>query len=306
MREWVLAEYCRVVAVLGMGGIGKTALAARLAQDVTPSFKRLYWRSVRDALPTSEWLGGAIGFLSGQQVVAPEGEAARLTRLLQLLRESRSLLVLDNFETLLEPGQSQGRYRAGFDGYGAVLQAVGAGRHQSCLVVTSREAPPELAVLGGGAVRAFQLGGLGVTEGQVLLADKQLSGKAEDWANLIARLGGNGLALKVVGESIREVFGGDVGAFLDESGTGAVFGGIRRLLAEQIERGSALEQKMLRVLAVEREPVKSPSSSPIWAHALPAGLSWRRWRPCAGAHWSSALRQPVSRLSRCNPWFSST
>ena len=37
-------------------------------------------------------------------------------------------------------------------------------------MVTSREAPPELAVLGGGAVRTLELGGLGVPEGQVLLA----------------------------------------------------------------------------------------------------------------------------------------
>ena len=84
--------------------------------------------------------------------------------------------MLDNFETLLEPGQSQGHYRAGFDGYGAVLQAVGEGRHQSCLVVTSREAPREQAVLGGDAVRSFQLGGLGVADGQFLINYKQLSG----------------------------------------------------------------------------------------------------------------------------------
>jgi len=88
-----------------------------------------------------------------------------------------------------------------------------------------------------------------------LLADKQLSGNAEDGGNLIARFGGNGLALKLVGESIRQVFGGDIGAFLDESGSGTVFGGIRRLLAEQIERSSAVEREVLRVLAVEREPV---------------------------------------------------
>ncbi len=35
--------------------------------------------------------------LSDQQVVPLEGEAARLTLLLQLLRERPSLLVLDNF-----------------------------------------------------------------------------------------------------------------------------------------------------------------------------------------------------------------
>ena len=122
-------------------------------------------------------------------------------------------------------------------------------------MVTSREAPPELAILGSGAVRRLQLGGLGVAEGQVLLADKQLSGNDEDWLDLIARFGGNGLALKMVGESIRQVFDGDIGAFLDQAGSSSIFGGIRRLLAEQIERSSALEQKLLRLLAVEREPL---------------------------------------------------
>jgi hypothetical protein len=254
LRDWLLDERCRLAVVLGMGGIGKTALASRLALDAAPNFQRVYWRSLRDALPAGEWMAGAIGFLSGHHLVPPEGESARLGVLLELLRDQRSLLVLDNFETVLQPGQQEGRYREGFAGWGALLRAVGETRHQSCLLLTSREAAPELAVLGGGVVRRFQLGGLGVPEGQVFLADKQLSGNAEDWANLIARFGGNGLALKVVGESIREVFGGVIGAFL-ESGSAAVFGGIRRLLAEQIGRSSPLEQHMLRVLAVEREPV---------------------------------------------------
>src|SRR5947209_10807977 len=256
LGDWVLEDRCRLAAVLGMGGIGKTALASRLGQNAAASFERVYWRSLRDALPAGEWLAGAIGFLSAHRVVPPEGDSARLAVLLQLLRDRPSLLVLDNFETVLEPGQHEGRYRDGFAGYGALLRAIGETRHQSCLVVTSREAPPELAVLGGGGVRKLQLGGLRVAEGQVLLADKQLAGNDEDWAELIARFGGNGLALKVVGESIRQVFDSDIRAFLQQAASGLMFGGIRRLLAEQIGRSSTLEQKLLRVLAVEREPVR--------------------------------------------------
>ncbi len=256
LRDWVLEERCGMVAVLGMGGIGKTILTAQLAQDVLPAFRCLYWRSLRDALPISEWLAGAFGFLSDRQVVPPQGESAQLGALLQLLRDRPCLLVLDNFETLLEPTDRAARYRDAYAGYGRVLRAIGAGRHLSCLVVTSREAPPELAVLGGHRSRRLELSGLGVAEGQVLLADKRLSGSSEHWANLIGRFGGNGLALKLVGESIREVFDGDIATFLEESGSGTIFGGIRRLLAEQVVRSSALEQKVLRVLAAEREPVK--------------------------------------------------
>lgn len=50
------------------------------------------------------------------------------------------------------------------------------------------------------------------------------------------------------------MFGGVIGAFLEESDSATVFGGISRLLAEQIERSSALEQYVVRVLAVAREP----------------------------------------------------
>ena len=256
LRRWVLDEGCRLVAVLGMGGIGKTSLTAKLAQEVAPGFERIYWRSLRDAPPVSDWLAGAIGFLSDQQRVPPAAESERLARLLQLLRERRCLLVLDNSETLFEPGQRQGRYRTGMAGYGRLLLDVGDTSHRSCLVLTSREAPPELPALADDAVRTLQLGGLGVDEAQVLLAPKQLDGTAQQWAELNARFGGNGLALKVIGESIRELFAGEIGSFLDEAGAGRVFGGIRRLLADQVDRSSALEQQVLRGLAVKREPVQ--------------------------------------------------
>jgi hypothetical protein len=92
-------------------------------------------------------------------------------------------------------------------------------------------------------------------EGQELLARAHLIGSNDHWRDLIERYGGNGLALKAVGDTITELFAGDVGTFLQETGTSSVFGGVRRLLSEQIERISALEQQILRVLAIEREPV---------------------------------------------------
>src|SRR5262249_25953302 len=154
---------------------------------------RVYWRSLRNAPPVTEWLAGAIGFLSDYEVLPPPSESERIATLLQVLRRRRCLLVLDNSETLLEPGQRAGRYRAERNGYGRLLQVLGEAAHDSCLVLTSREAPPELVRLGG-STRTLELHGLAATEVQVLLADKQLHGGAPAWASLVACYGGNGLA----------------------------------------------------------------------------------------------------------------
>ncbi len=37
VRDWLLHDHCRVVCVLGMGGMGKTSVAARLADAVAPA-----------------------------------------------------------------------------------------------------------------------------------------------------------------------------------------------------------------------------------------------------------------------------
>ena len=255
LRACVLEERCRLLAVLGFGGIGKTSLAVTLAQQVAPSFERVYWRGLRDAPPVTEWLVRAIGFLSDQDMESPAPESERMTALVQQLRARRCLIVLDDFETLFDPGQGQGVYRTGTDGYGRLLQAVAETSHQSCLVLISRETPPDLVL--GGAVRALELHGLETADAQALLSHKQLHGDAQAWTSLVYRYGGNGLALKIVAETIRQVYDGDLAAFLSDAiaNSGTVFGGIRRLLDAQLQRLTPAERDVLARLAIEPQPI---------------------------------------------------
>ena len=61
------------------------------------------------------------------------------------------------------------------------------------------------------------------------------------------------LALKIVGEMVADLFGGEIGLFLAQDMV--VFGSIVGLLDEQFARLSALEQMLLSWLAIVREPV---------------------------------------------------
>jgi WD40 repeat protein/transcriptional regulator with XRE-family HTH domain len=258
LSRWLVAERCRMVAVLGLGGIGKTALVTHTAQVLAPHFAGLCWRSLRNAPPPEEWLGVAIAALAPLPPVLPPGLSARLGLLLGVLRERRCLLVLDNLEAVLEPGAATGRYRTGYEGYGEVLRQVAESGHQSALLLTGREAPPELALLAGVApVRALHLGALDLAACRELLQGKGLVSDDDGWTAVVSRYGGNPLALNLVGQTIATVFGGEIDTFLAYAveTSGAVFGGMRRLLEEQFGRLSALEQSLLYWLAVEREPV---------------------------------------------------
>lgn len=51
LQQWIEQDKCRLVALLGMGGIGKTALSVKLAQLVQEGFEFVIWQSLRDSPP---------------------------------------------------------------------------------------------------------------------------------------------------------------------------------------------------------------------------------------------------------------
>lgn len=67
LEEWILNEQCQLVALLGIGGMGKTALSIKLAQQIQDNFEYVIWRSLREAPPVKIILGNLIQFLSDEQ-----------------------------------------------------------------------------------------------------------------------------------------------------------------------------------------------------------------------------------------------
>ena len=258
LEQWILDDHCRLVALLGIGGIGKTALSVKLAQQIEDNFEYVIWRSLREAPPAQTIIANLIQFLSDEQETEanlPESLSDRVSRLLYYLHNNRCLLILDNAESILRSGSRAGLYREGYEEYGELLRRVGEATHQSSLVVTSREKPKEVALLEGEAlpVRSLPLSGLKVVEGQEILKLKGLSATENEWQVMIERYAGNPLALKIVATTIQDIFDGNVAEFLQQD-TG-VFGDIRDILEQQFERLSDLEKGIMYWLAINRESI---------------------------------------------------
>jgi len=254
LSEWILQERCRLVTLLGMGGIGKSMLASLLGSRLTPHFEAVLWRSVRDAPSCEELVADCLTFFSQTPPADfPTSLEQRITQLMARLQASRCLLVLDNFDTLLQSSDPEGSYLPGYEGYGRLIERLGESAHQSCVLLTSREKPREIEPLEGvrSPVRSLRLGGLDDQIARVLLADKGLSGTPAAWQRLVAGYAGNPLALKIVAQTISDLFGGDLDRFLEEGEL--IFNGIRPVLRQQVGRLTPLEHLLLTWLAVLRE-----------------------------------------------------
>ncbi|NER45577.1 MAG: NACHT domain-containing protein [Symploca sp. SIO1A3] len=254
LKEWIIDDHCRLISLIGMGGIGKTALSVKLAQLLQPEFEYLIWRSLRNAPPINELLSDLIKFLSHQQeATLQENLDSKISCLIEYLRTERCLLVLDNVESILASDERAGAYIPGYEGYGHLLSSLGETDHQSCLVLTSREKPRGIRNKEGinSPIRSLRLSGLTGGAGEQIIAEKGFSVSESESQTLIQFYAGNPLALKIVATTIYELFDGDVAQFLAQ-GT-IVFGDIYDLLDQQFKRLSTLEQQVMYWLTINRE-----------------------------------------------------
>ncbi|HBB34353.1 MAG TPA: hypothetical protein DDZ80_16510 [Cyanobacteria bacterium UBA8803] len=267
LATWILQDCCRAIAILGLGGIGKTALSVKLAQQVKSQFDRVVWRSLQQVLPLELILSEILPILAGSEVTTD----GSINTFMKQLHSQRCLLVLDNVESILQDGNRSGLYQPGYEAYRQLFDRICEEPHQSCLIITGRDKPGGFAVREGKnlPVRSLQLQGLSPAAGQQILIDKGLAATTSHHQALVNYFGGNPLALKLAATAIQELFSGDTRAFLAQGNT--VFSNLWDLLDRQFDRLSPLQQQIMYWLAINREGV---TPTKLEAEILPK-VPWR-------------------------------
>lgn len=250
LEQWILEDNCRLVVLLGMGGVGKTSLAAKLTEQIQNQFEYTIWRSLRNAPPFKTLISELVMFLAGEkQINLPKNIDAQISSLMEYLCQHRCLLILDNAESILCEGKLAGSYRPSYQGYGQLLRQMSEQRHHSCLILTSREKPVGLAAKEGktAPIRLHQMTGLGYAEVKQLLKDKGLVQIGDEFKKLVEQYTGNPLALNIAANTIHYLFNSDISGFLQQDTF--IFGEIWTLLEQQFNRLSSLEQQVMYWMA---------------------------------------------------------
>ncbi|PSB50135.1 ATPase [filamentous cyanobacterium Phorm 6] len=255
LEKWIVQEKCNLAAILGISGIGKTALSLHLIQKIQHNFECVIWRSLRHSPPLETTLKNLLEFLLNKpEIELPTSIPDRLSLLMEYLRKNRCLIILDDVQTILGSGQLAGNYRPECENYSILLRQIGETTHNSCLILNSWEPPREITALKGenSPVRSLQLKGIGTAAAEIFRNKKLLN--PEKWENLINAYRGNPLWLKIVATTIQEIFRGRVAEFLKYD---MLFLGeeLAATLHPQINRLSELEKKLISRLSREANPV---------------------------------------------------
>lgn len=206
-----------VLALVGLGGAGKTALAAPFVQAligdevaVPRPDRALVWSFYRDA-DTSQFLREALRYFSDNSNASPARGLGVVHQLYEsLCAGGPHLIVLDGLERVQVAdvvGDQFGRLQDPL--LKSLLRRIASGSARVMVVITSRFPITDLADSGDG-LEVLEMGGLDDAAAVSLLRRRGVRGDDEVIRQLVASYDGHALSLDHLGGMIGELLDGDL------------------------------------------------------------------------------------------------
>ena len=247
LKQWILQAHTRLITVYGLSGIGKSAIALKLIEQIQTEFDYIIWLSLTNT-PTLSTLQTELKQFFGRSQQPP------LPTIIDYFRSSRCLVILDDVQNIFKSSQLAGQYLTDYEDYGKFFKQIATSSHQSCLILLSWEKPREITALEAvnRPARTLHLQGLGEQAAEIL-REKELTDE-EKWSDLIALYQGHPSWLNIIASTIVELFDGSVSQFLAD-GKDLFLGDLETILEAHLERLSESEKKVGYWLATQNEAV---------------------------------------------------
>lgn len=233
----------KIVVLSGIAGVGKTAVAAKLLENVKPKseggFDFLIWKSIHYGPTPGSLATELLKFFPQNQreLVDFDSEEFRVTKLIGYLRANRILLVLDEAESLLQN-----------KGFKSFLRRIIEDPHQSCVLLTSREPFEDIAQLelSNRPVKTIKLGGLASEDAVEFVKGKGLS-VSEEWEQLIDMYQGIPYVIDMITSQVQRLFGGNVEEFFNYK-TSLMADYIQKVFGLELGQNDALSNLKLEII----------------------------------------------------------
>ncbi len=256
LETWILQDKSRLIALLGISGIGKTTLALRLIEQIKTNFDYVIYRSLRFSPTLNATLTNLLQIFFDKTDI-PQNIETQISQLLDNLRKHRSLIIFDDVQMLFSSGQLAGQYKTGYEDYQQFFKLIAEVCHHSCSILISWEKSREIAKLErvNNYVHSLVLGSLGIAASEIM---KQQNLSDEDtWETLINTYQGNPLWLELTTTMIQDLFGGSVSEFLQCDAV-ILSESLQAQVDQQFQRLTQQELAIMIQLAKENEPVSLP------------------------------------------------
>lgn len=222
LKTWILQDRIPIITLLGLSGIGKTALALTLIEQIKTEFHYIIYRSLDSELTLDKLLQSILAtFVKNSNSPIPENSYELRQTFIDFLRSYRCLIVFDDVHNILSSGELVGNYRLNQKPYSSLFQQIAKLYHQSCLILLGWEPPIDMITLSQSSqnnhlVKLITLSGLdpgliSQTWQEIGLEDP------EQWPDIIKVYQGNPLWLNLIAGTIENLFNGSASEFSEIS-----------------------------------------------------------------------------------------
>ncbi|OZH54613.1 hypothetical protein AFK68_09830 [Hydrocoleum sp. CS-953] len=254
LSNYIFHQKTRLMAVLGISGIGKTTLVKRFIDLNIQNFDVVIWRNLKLVKSLNSLMTDLLKKITiqNQNILISDEQ---LTQLFDLLSRQKSLIVLDDVQNIFISGKIAGQYQKQHTEYQNLFQAIAQTEHQSCVILISQEKAQEMTALDRELypIQNLELEGLDNLAGIEIIQEYKLQHR-EYWLNLNNMYLGNPLYLQYISTLIKDIFQGSVSQFIAEENL-IITEEIKQLFDISYQRMSDVEKQIVLKISNFNEDV---------------------------------------------------